>query len=142
VPADKNTLLKFELVTNEGQVECDTTGQPSQVIEAARRVGMFRTKDLLPDPKRFLKERLGFGALAHFSVQRGQVIEAQGRVGIFWATHAPCYFTGLLRQRNSLLRPAMSLIGTDDRPLRRNVGLENIGINQTRFCQWRGSRLL
>ena len=38
-----------------------------QVIEAGRRVGMFRAQDLLPDPERFLKERFGFGVLAHIA---------------------------------------------------------------------------
>ena len=41
-------------------------------------------QDLLPDPERFLVERFGFGVLAHSLVQRGQVIEAQRRVGMFW----------------------------------------------------------
>ena len=45
---------------------------------------MFWPKDLLPDPERFLKERFGFGVLAHSLVQRGQVIEAERRVGMFW----------------------------------------------------------
>jgi hypothetical protein len=30
---------------------------------------MFRAQDFLPDPKRFLKERFGFGVLAHNLVQ-------------------------------------------------------------------------
>ena len=45
---------------------------------------MFRPKNLLPDPERFLKERFGFGVLAHRLVQRGQVIEADRRVGMFF----------------------------------------------------------
>ena len=45
---------------------------------------MFWPKDLLPDPERFLIERFGFGVLAHFLVQHGQVIEAHRRVGMFW----------------------------------------------------------
>ena len=45
---------------------------------------MFWPKDLLPDPERFLVERLGFGVLAHSLVQLGQVIEALRRVGMFW----------------------------------------------------------
>ena len=44
---------------------------------------MFRPKNLLPDPERFLKERFGFGVLAHVLVQLGQVIEAIRRVGMF-----------------------------------------------------------
>jgi hypothetical protein len=34
--------------------------QGSQVIEAKRRGGIFWADDLLPDPERFLVERLGF----------------------------------------------------------------------------------
>ena len=45
---------------------------------------MFWPKNLLPDPERFLKERFGFGVLAHVLVQQGQVIEALRRVGMFW----------------------------------------------------------
>ena len=44
---------------------------------------MFRSKNFLPDPKRFLVEWLGFGVLAHILVQRGQVIKAKCCVGIF-----------------------------------------------------------
>ena len=36
---------------------------------------MFRSKDFLPDPDRFLQERLGFGVFAHRLVEQGQVIE-------------------------------------------------------------------
>ena len=50
-----------------------------------RRVEMFWPKNLLPDPERFLKERFGFGVLAHIQVQPGQVIEAGRRVGMFRA---------------------------------------------------------
>ena len=46
---------------------------------------MFWPKNLLPDPKRFLVERFGFGVLAHILVQQGQVIEAGRRVGMFSA---------------------------------------------------------
>ena len=45
---------------------------------------MFWAQDLLPDPERFLVERLGFGVLAHGVVQHGQVIEARCRVGMLW----------------------------------------------------------
>ena len=45
---------------------------------------MFWPKNLLPDPERFLKERFGFGVLAHILVQHAQVIEARRRVGMFW----------------------------------------------------------
>ena len=44
---------------------------------------MFRPKNFLPDPERFLVEWLGFGVLAQILVQRGQVIEAKRCVGIF-----------------------------------------------------------
>ena len=53
-------------------------------MRLSRRVGMFWPKNLLPDPERFLVERLGFGVLAHILVQLGQVIEAGCRQGMFW----------------------------------------------------------
>jgi hypothetical protein len=43
----------------------------------------------LPDPERFLVQRLGSGGLAHILVQRAQVIEALGSVGIFWPKNLP-----------------------------------------------------
>ena len=45
---------------------------------------MFWPKDLLVDLEHFLKERFGFGVLAHILVQLAQVIEAERRVGMFW----------------------------------------------------------
>ena len=45
---------------------------------------MFWAQDLLPDPERFLKERFGFGVLAHLLVQHGQVMRLVRRVGMFW----------------------------------------------------------
>ena len=45
---------------------------------------MVRAKNLLPDPKRFLKERFGFGVLAHSLVKLGQVLEADRGVEMFW----------------------------------------------------------
>ena len=56
----------------------------ARLLRLARRVRMFWPKNLLPDPERFLKERFGFGVLAHSLVQLGQVIEARRRVGMFW----------------------------------------------------------
>ena len=47
--------------------------------------GCSGPQNLPPDPERFLKERFGFGVLAHCLVQRGQVIEAGRRVGMFRA---------------------------------------------------------
>jgi hypothetical protein len=44
---------------------------------------MFWSKNLLPDPERFLIDWLGFGVLAHILVQHGQVIKAKRCVGIF-----------------------------------------------------------
>ena len=46
---------------------------------------MFLTQDFLPDPKRFLEERFGFGVLAHVLIQPGHVIAAHRRVGMFRA---------------------------------------------------------
>jgi hypothetical protein len=55
-----------------------------KVSEVGRRLGMFWSENLLADPKRFLKERFGFGILAHIIVQRAQVVKAGRRVGMFW----------------------------------------------------------
>ena len=44
---------------------------------------MVFTQNLLQDLERFLKERFGFGVLAHILVEHGQVIEALGGVGMF-----------------------------------------------------------
>jgi hypothetical protein len=49
----------------------------------------FWPKDLLADPERFLKQRFGFGVLAHCLVQCGQVIEAKRRLGMFWRKNLP-----------------------------------------------------
>jgi hypothetical protein len=37
--------------------------QPAQVIEALRRVRMFRAQDFLPDPERFLVDLFGLGVV-------------------------------------------------------------------------------
>jgi hypothetical protein len=44
---------------------------------------MFRAQDFLSDLERFLKERFGFGVLAHSLVQVTQVIKALGGVEMF-----------------------------------------------------------
>jgi hypothetical protein len=46
----------------------------SQVTEALCRIDIFRAQDLLPDPERFLVERLGFGVLAHSSIQSATLL--------------------------------------------------------------------
>ena len=48
---------------------------------------MFRAQDLLLDPERFLKERFGFGVLAHFIVQPCQATEAGRSVWMFRAQY-------------------------------------------------------
>ena len=50
---------------------------------------MFRPKDLLPDPKRFPKERFGFGVLAHRLVQQRQIVQDLGGVGMFGTQNLP-----------------------------------------------------
>ena len=57
----------------------------------------------MPDPERFLKERLGFGVLAHRLVELGQVTEGESRLVMLRTSQSPCYFNGLFRQRDSLL---------------------------------------
>src|SRR5580704_8151604 len=44
---------------------------------------MFRPKNLLPDPERFLEERLGFGVIVQILVKHGEFVEARGGVGMF-----------------------------------------------------------
>jgi hypothetical protein len=48
--------------------------QQSQVIEACRRVGMVSSQDLLPDPKRFLQQRFGFGVVPDLLKKEPEVI--------------------------------------------------------------------
>jgi hypothetical protein len=54
-----------------------------QVIEANKRIGIFRAQDLLVDPERFLKERFGFDILPRILVQDAQVIEDFYCAGMF-----------------------------------------------------------
>jgi len=55
-----------------------------QVIETLRRPGMFRPKNLLPNPEHLLEERFGFGVLVHIPVERGQLVETLRCAGMFW----------------------------------------------------------
>jgi len=64
---------------------------------------MFRAKNLLPDPKRFLKKWFSLGIFTDLLVQLGQIVEAGRRVGMFGATQTPCYVNRLFSQGNRLL---------------------------------------
>jgi hypothetical protein len=51
---------------------------------------MFWAKNLLTDPERLLKERLGFGVRTNPIEKGPQVIEGKRRAGPFWAVIPPC----------------------------------------------------
>ena len=64
---------------------------------------MFWPKNLLPDPERFLVERLGFGVLARCFVQHGKVIEGSGCLGVFRTPTRFSASTHSFRNGNRLL---------------------------------------
>jgi hypothetical protein len=74
-----------------------------KVIETCRRVGMFWPKNLLPDPERFLVERLGFGVVPALWKMSPRLFRASAVSGCSGPPSSLCHFDELFGNRNSLL---------------------------------------
>src|SRR6202022_4180862 len=77
--------------------------QRGQVIEAVRRVGMFRPKNLLPDPELFLVEWLGFGVVPDLLENEPKVVQGIGGLGVIWTQSVLCHFNRSFRNGYRLL---------------------------------------
>ena len=64
---------------------------------------MFRPKNLLPDPERFLVERLGFGVVPDLLEKEPEVIQGIGGLGVLRTPSALCHFNRSFRNGNRLL---------------------------------------
>ena len=49
---------------------------------------MFGPKNLLPDPERFLKQRLGFGVVSDLLEKESEVIQGSGGLGLLRTPNA------------------------------------------------------
>ena len=72
-----------------------------RLIEAQGAGRIFWHKNLLPDPERFLLERLGFGVVPYLLEKEPEVIQGVDGLGLFRSPNALCHCNRSFRNSES-----------------------------------------